>query len=158
MTVLVTYASKHGSTKEIAERIAGDLTREGKESRAVPVEEVADLGPYEATVIGSAIYYGAWAKPAAAFVRANAATLAARPVWLFSSGPLGETPPQDPKELPELEGAVHPRGHRVFAGSLDRAKLSLAERVVAKGVKAPMGDFRDWDEIDAWAREIAGSL
>jgi menaquinone-dependent protoporphyrinogen oxidase len=82
------------------------------------------------------------------------------PVWLFSSGPIGDPPkpvedPVDAQPLVELVGA---RGHRVFAGDLDRSRLGFAERAIVAAVRAPDGDFRPWPEIEAWAREIAAAL
>jgi len=89
MAVLVAYASKHGSTQGIAERIAEKLRQLGKEAEARPVDAVEDPESYEAFVIGSAVYYGSWLKEATEWVYRNQAVLAGRPVWLFSSGPLG---------------------------------------------------------------------
>ncbi len=89
MAILIVYASKHGSTQGIAERIAEKLRQLGKEAEARPVDAVDDPGSYEAIVIGSAVYYGSWLKEATEWVRRNQAILAERPVWLFSSGPLG---------------------------------------------------------------------
>src|ERR1700731_1548700 len=89
MVVLIAYASKHGSTRGIAERIAEQLRQLGKQAEARPVGEVSDPGSYEAFVIGSALYYGSWMKEATEWVHHNRAVLAKRPVWLFSSGPLG---------------------------------------------------------------------
>ena len=93
MTVLVAYASKHGSTQGIAERITEKLRQLGKEVEAQPMDAVEDTGSYEAFVIGSAIYFGSWLKEATEWVRRNKAILAGRPVWLFSSGPLGARTP-----------------------------------------------------------------
>src|SRR4051794_34970520 len=92
MTVLVTAASRHGATQEIAEAIANGLTERGVDASAMPVENVANPGDYDAYVIGSAVYMGRWLKPAREFVQANTDTLREAPVWLFSSGPLG--PPE----------------------------------------------------------------
>ena len=89
MTVLVGYASKHGSTQGIAERISEKLRQMGKEAEARSVDAIKDPGSYEAFVIGSAIYYGSWMKEATDWVHRNQSVLANRPVWLFSSGPLG---------------------------------------------------------------------
>jgi menaquinone-dependent protoporphyrinogen oxidase len=93
-------------------------------------------------------------------------------VWLFSSGPLGTEPVDaqgrdltvaaEPKEIAEFTGAIHPRGHRVFFGVLDPGRLGLGERALRKLPAAralmPEGDFRDWAQIEAWARVIAGDL
>jgi menaquinone-dependent protoporphyrinogen oxidase len=161
MTVLVTYASKHGSTEEIAERITATLRRSGIETDLKPVEAVRDLEPYTAVVLGSAIYYGSWLKEAREFVHRYEAALAVRPVWLFSSGPLGvevkDAEPQ-PKEYTEFQQSVMPRDTHVFFGALDHSQLSFMERMVIKGVRAPEGDFRDWDAIEEWAESVAHTL
>jgi menaquinone-dependent protoporphyrinogen oxidase len=161
MTILVTYASKHGATKGIAERIAATLRQSGKETDLQPVEAVHDIEPYAAVVLGSAIYYGSWLKEAREFVHRYETELTARPVWLFASGPLGveikDAEPQ-PKEFAEFQQSVKPREHRVFFGALDHSQLSFMERMVIKGVRAPEGDFRDWDAIDEWAESIVHAL
>lgn len=161
MTVLVAYASKHGSTQGIAERITEKLRQMGKQAETRPVDTVKDPGSYEALVIGSAIYYGSWMKEATEFVRRNETMLAGRPVWLFSVGPLGVDfmdDEQQPKEKAEFQNAIKPRDHRVFFGALDHNKLSFTERMMAKGVRAPEGDYRNWEAIDAWAESIARDL
>ncbi len=161
MTVLVAYASKHGSTQGIAERITGKLRQMGKQAEARQVDTVKDLGSYEAFVIGSAIYYGSWMKEATEFVHRNQAALAGRPVWLFSVGPLGtevKDAEQQPKEMAEFQETIKPRDHRVFFGALDHNRLSFTERMVVKAVRGPEGDFRDWQAIDAWAESIARDL
>jgi menaquinone-dependent protoporphyrinogen oxidase len=122
MAVLVAYASKHGSTQEIAERIAEKLRQLGKEAEARPVDAVADPGNYEALVVGSAVYYGSWLKEATEWVRRTQAVLAQRPVWLFSSGPLGtelKDAEQQPKEMAEFQQAIRPRDEQIFFGALD---------------------------------------
>ena len=116
-------------------------------------------------VLGSAVYAGMWRKPAVAFLVANENALAERPVWIFSSGPTGEG---DPVELvkgwrfPEAHRAVadriKPREMAVFHGAIDTSKLNLFEKLITKMVKAPAGDYRDWDAITAWASSIAGAL
>lgn len=161
MTVLVAYASKHGSTQGIAERITEKLRQMGKEAEARSVDTVKDPGSYEAFVIGSAIYYGTWLKEATEWVHQNQAVLAGRPVWLFSSGPLGtevKDTEQQPREMAEFQKLIKPRDHRVFFGSLDHNKLSFTERMVLKAVRAHEGDYRDWEAIDAWAESIARDL
>ncbi len=161
MTILVTYASKHGSTEEIAERIAATLRRSGIKTDLQPVEAVHDVEPYAAVVLGSAIYYGSWLKEAREFVHRYEAALATRPVWLFASGPLGvevkDAEPQ-PKEFAEFQQSIMPRDPRVFFGALDYSQLSFMERMVVKGVRAPDGDFRDWNAIEEWAESIAHAL
>src|SRR5436305_6993010 len=117
MAILIVYASKHGSTQGIAERIAEKLRQLGKQAEARPLDEVSDPGSYEALVIGSAIYYGSWMKEATEWVHRNQAVLAKLPVWLFSVGPLGtevKDAEQQPKEMAEFQQAIRPREQRVF--------------------------------------------
>ena len=165
MNVLVAYGSKHGATKGIAERIAARLQAQGQQAAARPVEAVGDLDGYDAFVIGSAVYGGHWTQEAIEFVRRHRALLANRPVWLFSSGPIGKMAtryePMEPNSVAAIRRALSPRDHRVFFGAwdrsrLDRSKLGLAERIIAK--RLPEGDWRDWTAIDAWAAGIARRL
>lgn len=172
MSMLVAYASKHGSTQGIAERIAEKLTAVGQKAVASPVKAVGDLAGIDAFVVGSAAYHGHWQKEAAEFVRGNRAVLADRPVWLFSSGPLGTEATDakgrdlreaaEPKEIAEFREAIRPRDHRVFFGALDPATLTFAERTIRKLPAAramlPEGDFPDWAEIEAWAEGIAHEM
>jgi menaquinone-dependent protoporphyrinogen oxidase len=159
--VLVTAASRHQSTTEIAEAIARVLTESGISAASRRPDEVDSLEGYDAVVLGSGVYMGRWLSPATAFVERHRSALLERPVWLFSSGPLGSPqakPDGDPSSVAELLAALQARGHRTFAGRLERKRLGLGEKLVAAGVKAPEGDFRPWQLIDAWAREIASAL
>jgi len=162
MRVLVTAASRHGATHEIAEAIAEGLARRGVAAEARPVEELDGLDGYDAYVIGSAVYVGRWLGPARELVEANAAALATRPVWMFSSGPLGPPdnlkPEGDPVDVADVIDAARAVDHRVFAGRLDRALLSFGEKALVVAVRAPEGDFRDWQAIDGFAGDIAGTL
>ncbi len=158
MTVLVTAASRHGATREIAEAIGAELERNGVEAEVRPPEAVDDLAPYDRVVLGSAVYVGKWLQPALAFAEAHASELAARPTWLFSSGPVGEPPKPEPGkavDVGELVARIGPREHRLFAGKIDRSVLGLSERTVLKVVRAKDGDYRDWDAIARWAAQIA---
>jgi len=172
LKVLVVYASKYGSTKGIAEFIAEKLGQQGTQAEVRPVDAVHNPRDYDALVVGSAVYMMHWLKEAAEFVRRNRAVLANRPVWLFSSGPLGaETKDAqgrdlivvaEPKEIAEFREAINPRDHRVFFGALDSSKLGVAHRMTRKLPAAramfPEGDFRDWKDIEAWASSIARAL
>jgi len=161
MTVLVAYASKHGSTQGIAERISEKLQQLGKVTDVRSVDSVSDPGIYEAFVIGSAIYYGSWMKEATEWIHRNQSILSNRLVWLFSSGPLGtevRDSEQQPKEIADFQKTINPRDHQVFFGSLDHNKLSFTERMVLKAVRAHEGDYRDWEAIDAWTESIARDL
>jgi menaquinone-dependent protoporphyrinogen oxidase len=156
--VLVAFASKHGATREIAEAIAEGLGRRGLRARAAPVDEVTAVDAFDAVVLGSAVYYGHWLEPARTLAEGAAAALAARPVWLFSSGPLGEQPAEDPVDVADLMEVTGAVGHRVLAGRLDRASLGFRDKAVVVALRAPEGDFRDWAAIDAFAAEVAERL
>jgi menaquinone-dependent protoporphyrinogen oxidase len=174
MSILVAYASRHGSTRGIAERIAERLRAHGLDAEVRPVADVRDASRYDAFVVGGAAYLFHWLKDTTTFVRRNRALLAERPTWLFSSGPIGtdtvDTQGRDvlvttvPKEFPGLREAIHPRGEQVFFGAIDPTArpVGLAERLMALMPAAkrslPKGDFRDWPAIDAWADRIASEL
>jgi menaquinone-dependent protoporphyrinogen oxidase len=174
MRVLIVHASHYGSTKGIAERIGENLRQRGFETTVKPVQEVTDPSTHDAFVIGSATYYFHWMKPASAFVQRHRSILAGKPVWLFSSGPLGTKTKDDqgrdvcatlePKEIAVFRSAIHPRGHRVFFGALIPAKLGFLHRLMLRlpanrGQQLfPVGDFRNWNDIDAWAVQIADEL
>jgi menaquinone-dependent protoporphyrinogen oxidase len=162
MRVLVTAASRHGATHEIAGAIAQGLGRRGLDADVTPAEELASLDGYDAYVIGSAVYIGRWLDAACDLVEENAATLAQSPVWLFSSGPLGPPealkPEGDRVDVARLVETVQGVDHRVFAGRLDKKLLGFGEKAVVVAVRAPEGDFRDWEAIDGFAGEIAGRL
>jgi menaquinone-dependent protoporphyrinogen oxidase len=161
MTVLVAYSSKHGSTEGIAHAIADRLRELGEPAEVGSVDEIRDVAEYRAIVLGSAVYAGSWMKEAVEFVHRFAEALAERPVWLFSSGPLGtdvEDDEEQPRQLGEMRGVIGPIDHRMFFGALDRSALGFGERMIVKAVKAPDGDFRDWDAIRDWADDIAREL
>jgi menaquinone-dependent protoporphyrinogen oxidase len=158
MRVLITAATRHEATAELAEAIAAALRRRDIDAQARPIGEVAEVGGYDAVVLGSAVYVGRWLREARRFAESNAATLATMPVWLFSSGPVGpggESGPADADTLAELTGA---REHRVFAGRLDRRRLGLAERFVVRMARVPMRDDRDWAAVEEFADDIADAL
>lgn len=158
--VLVAVASKYGATAEIAEAIAGELSSEGLHASVQAIDARTSVEGYDSVVLGSAVYMGRWLTAAREFAEAHGAELRARPVWLFSSGPVGEPPkpgedPVDAATMVESTGALE---HRVFAGRLERSRLSFAEKAVVVALRAPQGDFRPWPEIREWAREIAAAL
>lgn len=174
MKVLVAYASRHGATTGIADRIAETLTAAGVPAESREVSTITSIADYDAVVVGSAAYMFHWLKEATKFVKRHAADMADQPVWLFSSGPLGtDLVDEDgrdvfestrPREFDELLDIVAPEGERVFFGAYDpEAKpVGMAERFMklmpASKDSIPAGDFRDWDVIDAWANEIALEL
>jgi menaquinone-dependent protoporphyrinogen oxidase len=170
MKVLVAYASKYGATEGIAERIAAKLTEQGLSVDARRVDTVADAGRYDAFVVGSAVYIGSWLKDAVQFVERNQPVLSTRPLWIFSSGPIGAATTDAQgrdvrtsavrKEVAGLKESLAPRDHHVFFGAFDRSKLRIGDRLIAAMPAFPgsEGDFRDWNEIDAWSTAIAQEL
>jgi len=160
MKVLVTAASRHGATAEIAAAIGEALGEAGLVVTVKAPDEVTSLAGFDAVVLGSGVYLGRWMDPARHLVERLGAELAGRPVWLFSSGPLGEPPApvEEAADLPDVAAEIGARGTRTFAGSIDRDRLGLGEKVILAAVRAPAGDYRPWDEIRAWAAEIAAAL
>jgi menaquinone-dependent protoporphyrinogen oxidase len=158
--VAVVYASKHGSTKEIAEAVQSALAGRGLEARLASVDDKISLSAYDAVVLGSAVYMGRWMKSASEFADSHAREIAEKPAWLFSSGPIGNPPlpMEEPFGLPELKARLRARDHRVFAGKIDKSQLGFAEKAVLMAVRAEEGDARDWDDIRSWAGAIADEL
>jgi menaquinone-dependent protoporphyrinogen oxidase len=165
MNVLVTAASQQGSTYGIAEAIGRTLRSRGLDVTVAEPHTVARVDDYDAFVVGSAIYMGRWLDGGVEFVRRFASDLAGRPVWLFSSGPVGD--PQrklvqkmtaDPLELPELLRLTRAREHRIFAGKLSGAGLSGPRRLPLLVFRGIEGDWRDWSSVERWAAEIGEAL
>jgi menaquinone-dependent protoporphyrinogen oxidase len=160
MRVLVTAASRHGGTAEVAHAIAMALEHADIAVDERRPEDVGHLNAYDGVVLGSAIYAGHWLKPATELVERTSSRMRTLPVWLFSTGPIGdplkpEGAPLDITAISEQSGA---RDHRIFGGRLDKGQLGLGEKVLVRMVGATEGDYRQWDEINAWAMEIAASL
>lgn len=165
MNVLVTAASRQGATYGIAEAIGRMLRDRGLDVAVAAPDEIGDVASYDAFVIGSAIYMGHWLEPATAFVRRVAPTLSQRPVWLFSSGPVGDPRRKlvqkmtaDPIELPELLALTEACEHRIFAGKLTGKGLRGPQRLSLLIFRGIEGDWRDWTAIERWADEVAGSI
>lgn len=160
MRILVTAASKHGATFDIATAIGEELARNGIDATVAQPETVESVDAYDGVVLGSAVYAGHWMGAAKQFADKHATELALRPLWLFSSGPLGEPlkPTEDPVDAEPLAVKLGARSHRVFGGRLDHAHLGLGEKALTRLVRAPDGDYRPWDEIRSWTAGIAREL
>jgi menaquinone-dependent protoporphyrinogen IX oxidase len=164
--VLVTVASRHGATAEMATALARWLSESASargcrlSAVAVPVERRPDPARYDAVVLGSAVYAGRWLQPARHYAAEHASTLRTRPVWLMSSGPIGEPPfpPDEPYDAGPIAASLTARAHRTFPGRLDKQLLSIGERAMVTAMRAPVGDFRDWAAVRGWAEEIAADL
>ncbi len=159
---VVIVASKYGATREIAEILVEDL-RQGFDVRLHDAADVASIDDLDAEgiVFGSAIYMGRWLKPARELLDKHQDELAKRPLWLFSSGPVGDPPvptEAQPTELIDAAKATGARSLIMFAGRLDAALLSRRERLMVKALRAVEGDYRDWSAIHSWAAEIAAEL
>lgn len=159
--VLVAYASKHGGTAEIAEALATAMREAGVDAEARQAAEVTDLAGYRAAVVGSGVYAGRWAGDARKFVRAHRGELRAMPTWLFCSGPTGGSEKDDAAVAAAGPGVVDvsmrkidvgARGHATFAGRVTADMGGPFARFV------PTGDWRDFDQVAAWGRQIAAEL
>ncbi|MEU2413748.1 MULTISPECIES: flavodoxin domain-containing protein [Streptomyces] len=158
--VLVAYATRYGSTAELARFIARTLREEGLEAEALPAAEVTDVAAYDAVVIGSALYMGRWRRDAGRLTRRHRDALRERAVWAFSSGPLD--PSASERDIPPVPGArramerVRARGHVTFGGRLEAgAEGRIARAILDEGRG---GDFRDFDAVARWARGIATEI
>jgi menaquinone-dependent protoporphyrinogen oxidase len=177
MRVLVTYATRHGATRGIAERVAARL---GEHDLDVALWATADAPTpdgFDAVVVGGAAYMGHWLTDSTSYVERHREALLSRPTWLFSSGPVGTATTDakgrdlletsKPLEADELVSTVRARDWHVFYGSYDPSAPpvgmverlgSVFTRIPAIRDAMPAGDFRDWAAIDAWADEIADVL
>lgn len=160
MKVLVAVASKHGATMEIGQVIEASLRSAGLQVELQRIEEVTSLSPYDALVLGSGVYAGHWLRAAREFIEVHEGELKRRPVWLFSSGPVGDPPKplENPAEVAGAAKRVGARGHRLFAGKIEGSELGISEKALVALVRAPDGDFRPWSEISGWAESIAQQL
>jgi menaquinone-dependent protoporphyrinogen oxidase len=163
--VLVSAASGHGSTTEIARVIGQTLVSHDIEVDIVPPEDVDFLDDYDAVILGSAVYAGHWLATARDFAVRFRDPLAARSVWMFSSGPVGDRSgdlalpmKEDPADVTRIRQAIRVRGHRTFAGKLDPHALNVAQRASVLVSHRTGGDFRDWAAITQWADSIAADL
>ena len=163
--ILVTYSSKHGGTAEIAEKIGEVLTKAGLSVTVSTVDQVDEISNYQAIILGSAVYIGQWRKKAVRFLKNYSRELAEKKVWIFSSGPTGEGDPVDlldgwtlPEKLKPVTDQIKPEDITVFHGVVIKEKLNFLGRFMIDKVDSPVGDYRDWKIITAWAEKIAADL
>jgi menaquinone-dependent protoporphyrinogen oxidase len=163
--VLVAYASKYGSTQEIAEKIGEALKQAGLQADVKPVKSVNNLSEYKEVIIGSAMYIGSWRKEAVNFLKKNEKTLAGQKVWVFSTGPSGKGDPAQllkgviiPSGVKTILDRIKPRDVAVFHGSLNPEKMKGLEKWMVKRVGGETGDFRDWEMIKRWGEKVAGEI
>jgi menaquinone-dependent protoporphyrinogen oxidase len=160
--VLVAYASKHGSTAEIAEAVAAEIREHGLGADCVEAGAVDDVERYDAVILGSAVYMKRWQGDARHFLRSHRKALAERPFWVFSSGPTGD-PAEDneaweePKRTIAKAEKLGARDHVVFGGRISPESGRMAKAMV-EGTPEEYRDRRDWEQIRGWAAGIADEL
>ena len=161
--ILVAYASKCGSTGEVAEAIGQTLCDAGAAVDVRLANDVADVSGYRAVVVGSAIRAGQWLPEATKFVETHQGALSRVPVAYFV---VCLTMKDDTEEnrrtvaayLDSMREMVQPVDEGLFAGAMNYSKLALPIRLMMKAMKSPEGDFRDWDSIRAWAAGVHPTL
>ena len=165
MTTLVAYASRHGTTAEIATRIARNLADAGAAVELRHVDQVESLDGYETVVFGAPVYDQCWPPEANRFAAQYRETLSERPLWLFSVGSFGDTKPvigplthKEPREIAEIRADLRPREYRVFQGVIQKNQWPFWSRLFFRALGGHFGDHRDWPAIDAWAEQIASAL
>jgi menaquinone-dependent protoporphyrinogen oxidase len=163
--ILVTYASRTGSTAQIAEAIHKTLVKNGEEAELLPMENVNDLSSYHAMIIGSPIRKSKWLPEAMQFLQNHGAELTRKRVATFTlciTIAMSNTERyQDAVRqwIAPVRVLVHPVSEGLFAGRLDFSKLPwtldtlLLRITVALGV-FPKGDHRDWNAVHAWAQDL----
>ena len=159
--VLITYASRYGSTGGVADAIGKELCGHGLAAEVALIRNAGDLGLYQGVVVGSAIYMGKWMAEATDFVKKNRDILGRIPVAYFLVC-ITMAQPTEKKQAEALSymepvmkavPEIRPLGIGTFAGALDYNKLSWLNKRILKAKEAPEGDFRDWNSIRTWARE-----
>lgn len=155
--VLVAYASKHGSTREVAEAVCSALQETGCRAHLRPAAEIRDLDGYRAVVLGGSIYMGRWHRSAHAFLRRHRGALAERPLAVFALGPTERGPIDFESARAQLDSAlakhdVKPVLVEVFGGRIDPGRLPFPLS------KMPAEDARDWEVIAAWAEALPEAL
>lgn len=157
---MVVVSSRHGSSEDIGGAIVEELQLAGFDAVRQSPGDVASLDGVDAVVVGSAVYMSQWLEDARNFISHYGAALRAIPLWAFSVGlsgvPMGNV--QDPRRIGPALLAINPIDHQTFKGAMDFGKLTLRERSVARLGNAPEGDYREWDKVREWARQIAKDL
>ncbi len=162
--ILVAYGSRHGATRQIALHIGEVLKSNGALVDVKPVSEIKNPAAYGAVLVGSAIYMGQWRPAVVKFLERHSEVLACRPLWIFASGPTGKGDPVElleqktiPNNVKSLLKHIQPREVKIFNGVLNPEELNPLELAAIRMVKAPSGDFRDWNDINQWAQGVAES-
>ncbi len=163
-SILVAYATKYGSTQEVAETVAATLREAELSVSCGPARQVRDLAGYDAVVLGAPLYMFRWHKDAKSFLSRHRQALMARPVAVFAMGPLKDEAKdwQDVRAQLDKELAkfpwLAPVAAEVFGGKHDPAKLSFPYNLIPALKQLPASDIRDWPAIRAWASGLAAQL
>jgi menaquinone-dependent protoporphyrinogen oxidase len=166
---LVAYATLHGSTQEVAAKVADILRDKGLLVDLLPMKQVKSLDDYRAVVLGAPIYLGRWHKTARQFVEKHLSALAQTPVAVFALGPIGTSEEEMQASHGQLdkELAAYPDlslvALAVFVGKYDPKRLrfpyNLLNLLPANPLRGkPASDHRDWDNIQAWAESLPEHL
>jgi len=157
--ILVAYATRYGSTAEVAEAIADELQKAGVAVDVLPVSEVQDLSPYRAVIIGSPIYMGKWLPEAQVFIEQNQQGLRSIPVAYFTVGlTVADGGPEVLRKaeasMDQVRMLVNPVDTGIFPGKLESSSLSFTDRTIIKLIRAKTGDFRNWEAVRSWAETV----
>jgi menaquinone-dependent protoporphyrinogen oxidase len=157
--ILVAYATRYGSTAEVAQAIGERLRQRGEAVDVYPVEEVTDVSGYRAVVVGSAIRIGQWLPAAVQFVEKHREALRAVPTAFFTVHLMALDDSEASQQhraayLAPVHAIVTPQHEAFFAGKVDLRQLNLGERLMTRAVRSPVGDLRDWEAIHAWADQL----
>lgn len=163
-SILVAYATRSGSTQEVAEAIAATLRERGLEVDIQPLREVQALDLYQAVVLGAPLYMFHWHKDALHFLTRYREALVQRPTAIFALGPLHA----EEKEFQEVQGQLEKELAKfpwlkaeaiaIFGGKFDPQKLSFPYNLFPPLKNMPASDVRDWTVIRAWANELAAQF
>jgi menaquinone-dependent protoporphyrinogen oxidase len=157
-TILVAASSRHGSTDELARTIGTTIAEHGLVVEVRRMEDIDTVFPYDALVLGSAVYMGRWLGEARRFIDLHRDGIVTRPTWVFSSGPIGDYAGGEPFNAEELVRRTGARDHHLFGGRLLKSSLGLRERAFAGLLHVPEGDYREWAAAAAWATAIARTM
>ena len=163
-SVLVVYGTGTGCTAGIAERIAATLSEKGAQVVVSDAKSAPTPKGFDAVLVGSGVRAAKWHKPVTQWVTSNSAALKKVPVAFFTTCLTMADAPEKADEVRAYtdplveETGVSPVDIGLFAGWHEPAKFTFVERTVLKMLKAPIGDFRDWDAIDGWTVDVAPKL